>query len=68
MRYIVILSTSYCNVFSPVNETRVNDSVAFNPPAMPSLVSQVSLWSVGAHEAWLWRVICREGGILCFQN
>ncbi len=41
---------------------------------MPSpIMSLVYLWSASARlyvleEAWLWRVVCREGGFICFQS
>ncbi len=52
---------------------RKSDSAAFNPPPKLSLIMMLDiLWSVCAHscvlEAWLWKVICREGGILCIQS
>ncbi len=53
-RYNIMYCT-YCNVFSAVNET-----------ALLSLCS-VCARSCVLKEAWLWRLICREGGSYAFK-
>ncbi len=70
-RHYCLLCALYCKVCSVVNEGIWQYCI--QPSNSAISLSLVSLWSTCVcscilEEAWLWRVICREGGVLCFQS